>query len=106
MKGMIKGSNYSGTSSNVSVLLHLLFMRKKKEREAERRKSELGGERGTRRTPGKRKAWIVAERAAAGLVIINSEKRIAVKARLPWRYPCMRACLRARARARGNADSN
>lgn len=97
MKGMIKGSNYSGTSSNVSVLLHLLFMRKKKEREAERRK---GGERGTRRTPGKRKAWIVAERAAAGLVIINSEKRIAVKARLPWRYSCMHACLRARARAR------
>jgi len=31
MKGMIKGSNYSDTSSNVSVLLHLLFMRKKRE---------------------------------------------------------------------------
>jgi len=103
MKGMIKGSNYSGTLSNVSVLLHLLFMRKK-EREAKKRKNELGGERGMRRTPGKRKAWIVTECAAAGLVIINSEKRIAVKARLPRRYLRMRTCLCER--ARGNADSN
>jgi len=80
-------------------------MRKKKierererERGREKRKNELGGERGTRRTSGKRKAWIVTERAAAGLVIINSEKRIAVKARLPRRYLRIRTCLCARAR--------
>jgi len=108
MKGMIKGSNYSDTSSNVFSIITFIIYAQEKDRERERerergrekRKNELGGERETRRTSGKRKAWIVTERAAAGLVIINSEKRIAVKARLPRRYLRIRTCLCARARAR------
>lgn len=72
------------------------------QRERGREGKENETVRGAKRTPGKRKAWIVTERAAAGLVIINSEKRVAVKARLPRCLRCMRyASVYMRARERG-----
>lgn len=50
--------------------------RKRERRPRKKRKNtRQGGVRGAKRTSGKRKAWIVTERAAAGLVIINSEKK-------------------------------
>lgn len=64
-----------------------------RERQGETRENET-------RTAGKEKAWIVTERAAAGLVIINSEKRIAVKARLSAVRVCARASVCARGRTR------
>lgn len=65
------------------ILLYLSFILKReirlyanRERPREKRKNtRQGGVREAKRTSSKRKAWIVTERAAAGLVIINSEKK-------------------------------
>lgn len=104
---MKERSGYSADISRLTfhfALLYLLFTRRARLRkDGERERSrETKGEEGVKRTRGKRKAWIVTERAAAGLVIINSEKKSSCKGPIIGRcvYVCVtvyesaRACMR------------